>query len=198
MLEVTMTGFRVAIFAILLAPSAANAGPVAWSYTSTSTGYYTDPNSEWYNINAFPVSGAGYGIDPASGTFVTELGGTQNIFLTSGVQSPWLTSPVPLKGPTLWARVELMEIASGEAYSFRIPIEFYNSNPAPWGEWDTQEPRLGIFPPGEIVLGRHKFQVTKGPELTLNIGVSAVPEPATLLLGVVGLAGVGFVRRRTG
>jgi MYXO-CTERM domain-containing protein len=193
-----MNSFRAVILAIFLAPSAATAGPIAWWYTSTSTGWYTDPNAKEYNSNNFPVDGTGYGIDPAAGTFLTELGGIQNIPLANRVYSPSQVSPIPLRGPTLWTRVEMMHISSGEAYSFRVPIEFYDNEPAPWGEMDMHIARVGKVSPFQVVLGRNKFHVSQGPELTLNMRVTDAPEPTTLLMGVAGLAGIGLMRRRFG
>ena len=175
-----MTRFRWAIVAALLAPSAATAGPIAWSYTS------------------YGASQDGYGFDYASLAFDTEEGETQEIYLVNGAWAPWFVSPIPLEGPTLWTRVELWDTASGEAFSFRIPVEFYDNEPAPEGEWDTHVPRIGNVPPFDILLGRHVYHVTRGPELTLTIGVSEAPEPTTLLMGAAGLAGLGLVRRLRG
>ncbi|MBN9519417.1 PEP-CTERM sorting domain-containing protein [bacterium] len=175
-----MTRFRLAVLAALLAQPAASAGPIAWSYSSAG------------------ASLGGYGFDPVALAFETEDGGTQEIHLIDGVRSPLLVSPIPVNGPTLWTRVELWDTASGEAYSFRIPVEFYDNEPAPEGEWDTHVPRIGTITPFDVLLGGHKYHVTRGSELTLTVGVSETPEPATLLMGAVGLAGLGFVRRRLG
>ena len=41
------------------------------------------------------------------------------------MRAPWLVSPIPLQGPTLWPQVTLWDTASGEAYTFRVPVEFY-------------------------------------------------------------------------
>lgn len=173
-----MTRFRLALLAALLAPAAAAAGPIAWSYTSTGAGQ------------------GPYGFDPASAAFATEEGVTQDVYLVDGARAPMLVSPIPLQGPTLWTRVEIIDTASGEAYSFRIPVEFYDHEPAPEGEWDTHVPRIGNIPPFDVVLGGHKYHVTRGPDLALTVGVSETPEPTTLLMGAVGLAGLGLVRHR--
>jgi len=173
-----VTAFRLAVLAALLAPSTAAAGPVAWSYTS------------------YGASEGDYWLDPASLVFETEEGGTQEIYLVHGARAPWMVSPIPLQGPTLWTRVELWDIAAGEAFTFRIPVEFYDHEPGPENVWDMHAPRVGNVPPFDILLGRHVYHVTRGSELTLTVGVSDAPEPTTLLMGAVGLAGLGLVRRR--
>jgi MYXO-CTERM domain-containing protein len=180
-----MTRFRWALLAALLAPAPATAGPVAWSYTSTGAGQGGD------GYDPGP-----YGFDPTSGAFETEAGEAREIDLVTGVRAPWLISPIPLTGPTLWTRVELVDGATGEAFSFRIPVGFYDNEPAPPNVWDMHVPRIGDVPPFDILLGRHVFHVTRGSDLTLTVGVTNAPEPATLVMGAVGLAGLGLVRRR--
>ena len=173
-----MTRFRLAILAALLAPSAAAAGPISWSYTSHGAGE------------------GGYSFDYASLTFETDPGEIQQIYPANGARAPWFISPIPVDRPTLWTNVELWDTASGEAYTFRIPVEFHDNEPVPEGEWDTHVPRIGTITPFDLRLGSHKYHVAPGPWLTLNVSVSETPEPATLLMGVVGLAGLGLVRRR--
>jgi MYXO-CTERM domain-containing protein len=176
-----MTRFRLAILAALLAPSAATAGPIAWSYSSSG------------------ASEGGYGFDPASLAFDTEEGEIQQIYLVNGGGwAPWMVSPIPVEGPTLWTAVTLWDTASGEAYTFRVPVEFYDNEPAPEGEWDTHVPQIGTITPFDLRLGKNKYHVAPGPWLTLNVSVSETPEPATFLMGAVGLAGLGLVRRRIG
>ncbi len=175
-----MTRLRLTILAALLAPSAAAAGPINWSYTS------------------YAASEGGYGFDYASLAFTTLEGEVQQIYPANGAHAPWWVSPIPVEGPTLWTRVELMDGATGEAYSFRIPVEFYDNEPAPEGELDTHIPRIGTITPFDVRLGNHKYHVEQGPWLTLNVSVTTTPEPTTLVMGVVGLAGLGFVRRRAG
>ena len=173
-----MTRFRLAILAALLAPSAAAAGPISWSYTSAG------------------ASDGGYGFDYASLAFETEEGEVQQIYPANGAHAPWLVSPIPVEGPTLWTNVTLWDTASAEAYTFRIPVEFYDNEPAPEGEWDTHVPRIGTITPFDLRLGSHNYHVEQGPWLTLNVSVTTTPEPTSLLMGAVGLAGVGLARRR--
>jgi len=173
-----MTRFRLAILATLLAPSAAAAGPISWSYTS------------------YGASEGGYGFDPASLAFETDPGEIQQIYPVNGAHAPWFVSPIPVEGPTLWTQVQLRDTASGDSYTFRIPVEFYDNEPAPEGEWDTHVPQIGTIAPFDLLLGRHKYHVAPGPWLTLNVSVSETPEPTTLVMGAVGLAGLGLVRRR--
>lgn len=175
-----MTRFRAALLAVLLAHSSAAAGPIAWSYTSSG------------------ASEGGYGFDYASLAFNTEEGEVQQIYLANGAHAPWMVSPIPVEGPTLWTRVTLWDTASGEAYSFRVPVQFYDNEPAPEGEVDTHVPRIGTITPFDLRLGKNKYHVAQGPWLTLNVSVSETPEPATFVMGAVGLAGLGLVRRRAG
>ncbi|QDU22718.1 PEP-CTERM sorting domain-containing protein [Urbifossiella limnaea] len=173
-----MTRFRLAVLAALLAPTAAAAGPISWSYTSSG------------------ASEAGYGFDPAALAFTTDEGEVQQIYPANGAYAPWFVSPIPVEGPTLWTHVTLWDTAAAEAYTFRIPVVFSDNEPAPEGEWDTHVPRIGSITPFDVKLGTHKYHVEPGPWLTLNVSVTTTPEPATLLMGAVGLAGVAIPRRR--
>jgi hypothetical protein len=173
-----MPRFRLAIVAALLVHSTAAAGPIAWSYSSTGA-------SDW-----------GYGFDPTSQAFVTADGGTQNIYLVDAWHAQWMVSPIPPQGPTLWTWVTLWDTASGEAYSFQIPVEFYDNEPSPPNVWDMHVPRIGNITPFDLLLGGHKYHVTQGPELALTVGVNETPEPGTLALAGLGLGASGLLRLR--
>ena len=84
-----MTRFRAALLAVLLAHAPAAAGPIAWSYSSGG------------------ASEGGYGFDPASLAFDTAAGEVQQIYLANGAHAPWMVSPIPLEGPTLWTHHQI-------------------------------------------------------------------------------------------
>lgn len=174
----TMQRWSAVVAVVIGMTGSAAAGPIQWSFTSTG------------------ATQGEYWFEPGGMAFETPAGETQDIYAVTGVHVPVLVSPIPLYGPTLSTTVTLWDTASGEAYSFNVPIEFYDNEPAPVGEPDQHVPRIGAFGTGAVVLGGHKYTVTNGgSQLALSVRVEDTPEPSTLALAAGGIALVGWRRR---
>jgi hypothetical protein len=166
-----------ALFAVVL-PAPAMAGPINWSYSSTGG-----------------QDGA-FKLDPSAISFVTPVDQTQDIYLIGGVTFPFVSDPTSFQEDTLWTEVTIIDAVSRQSGMFPAPIQFVSVVPAPGGNGYFYAPQVGPIDTVNLVLGEHQYTVTNGPDRGLTVRVSDTPEPATLFMAGVGLAGVGLIRLR--
>lgn len=164
---------------VLFCPAVASAGPIHWSYSSTG------------------AQDGAYGFNPAGYPLSTPAGQTELIFLVGGYGFPVFDFPVPPQGPILSTGVTITDAESGLSRTFDVAVEFYDFEPSDHPtEWYAHEPRIVPFQTFDVVLDRHRYTVSNGPDRALAVEVHATPEPGTFVMAGLGLAGIACLRRR--
>ena len=177
----------------LVAAATVSAEPIRWSY---STGGYTSGVYEIDATNNLAKSG--------------ELGAAVEAVLIGGYVVPNLAGPLPATGPAGSLAVTLTDTATGAAGTIDVPFTYTAPLAVPATESSfAYQPQIDDFVMKWVTIGAYQYELTPGadrrgvlvtvlPADTLpfqTVGGAATPEPATLLLAAVGLAGVA-VRRR--
>ena len=190
----------------LVAPPAAVAGPMSWSYRTTIEPVSAFPNMIPSGYLALPNT------DPAQAGAWTRLpggaegsaDGSATISLASASRGDYQTgSPPPGPGAAAGFRMllEITDGASGLVGHTQFGGRGVLLSAGPESELQAGDEVL-------LDLGRHRYDITAragGGEETARIfadvvvtdlPTAATPEPATLLMAGLGLAGVGLRRVR--
>lgn len=196
-----MTKFRSALLALalVLAPQAASAGPIAWGYTADVV--YAQDYGSRFTVTLAPGD-----------TVSAEYGGTSYapLFNSTGV-----SSPEPGSYETSYSfvvNVRLTDAASGQS----AVLGFGGWYSAMWSpqvdtdelDWDSEQSGFGdVWDGREVVLGTTRYVVRAygGGSGMFPFGdmdvraelvpTSGVPEPGTLALAGIGL-GAALLRAR--
>jgi hypothetical protein len=170
----------LAILTWLLVHSAGTAGVIHWSFSSS------DSTAEDYSITG------------TSGSMESLSGATVPINILGGFASPDLVSPIPVEGPTLYSTLTITDSNSGIPWLVWLPIQFYDNETAPDGEFDRHIVRYGGFDPIVLELGSNRYVLTTDTE-NIYVQVNSItqtPEPSTLAISAIGALCLGLKWRR--